>query len=217
MASGSDAFIQASLLPPLHFGRSDEDANRFMARCAHKWTTISQPSSSVVHRALGGVWKASRYVQPLFGIEYSHRRRAWFIGTPRRRGSMQRISFYKGSQWIAFNRKSAQAILRADPAVTKWFSRGHIPDETYLQTVLKNEPDLVVKDHVVTYVPEGPPHPVPYRWMLLTLEDLDAVQRSGAAFARKVDPDDRQEVIDAIDAHVDECRNVEGETSTPTA
>jgi hypothetical protein len=208
LCSGTDAFVEAVLLPDhLRFGRSDEDANRFLARCTHRWVTVRQPRASAVHRAVGGLWKLSRYIQPCAAVEYSHRRRTWFIGTPRRRGILRSWSFYKGSQWIAFNQRSAKAILGVDPAVTEWFKRGHIPDETYFQSVLRREPGLVVSDQVVTYVPPGPERPTATRWMVLDVDDLPTVWRSGAAFARKVDPDTRPEVLRAIDAEVDRQRS----------
>ena len=114
--------------------------------------------------------------------------------------------FYKGSQWIAFNRRSAETILDTDPAVTDWFRRGHIPDETYFHTVLHQSTHLTVTNDVVTYVPIGPKTAVP-RWMVLRVEELPAVWRSGAAFARKVDLADRPEVIQALNAEVDRRRS----------
>ena len=89
--------------------------------------------------------------------------------------------------------------------MTDWFRRGHIPDETYFHTVLRHDKDLVVSTDVVSYVPTGPNRPT-VRWMVLKLEELPAVWRSGAAFARKVDPAERPEVIRALNAEVDRRR-----------
>ncbi len=206
IASGIDAFVTAEPLPHrLRFGRGDDEtngANMFLSRCLHRWVTVKQPRAAVAHRAVGGFWKLSRYVMPIVTVEYSHRRETWFFGRPRARGRMRDWEFYKGSQWIAFNRRSAETILDADPAVTEWFRRGHIPDETYFHTVLRHDKDLVVTKDVVTYVPIGPKTPT-LRWMVLKIEELPDVWRSGAAFARKVDLADRPEVIRALNAEVD--------------
>ena len=180
----------------------------FLARCVHRWVAMDQPRNDVAHRGIGGLWKLSRWVQPLAAIEYSHRRKTWFFGTPRSRGPLAGWTFYKGTQWIAFNRRAAETVLGTDPAVTAWFSHGHIADETYLQTVLYHEPGLDVRQAVVTYVPEmvKPPQGGVTRWMVLDHEDLPAVWASGAAFARKVDQVERPSVIRAIDAEVDRRR-----------
>ena len=84
--------------------------------------------------------------------------------------------------------------------------RGHIQDETYFHTVLFHDKDLVVTTDVVTYVPTGRPNSPTMRWMVLQLRELPAVWRSGAAFARKVDPTERPEVLRALNAEVDRRR-----------
>jgi hypothetical protein len=214
MASGTDAFAEAEALPPtIHFGRSGEDANRFLARCLHRWVTLKEPRSANGNKVFGGLWMMSRYILPFCAIEYSHRRQAWFVGLPRRRGRPEATTFYKGTQWIGFNRRSADAVLGTDPAVIEWFKRSHIPDETYLQTVLHNAPGLNVSNDLVTFVPECPLRPSP-RWMVLSHDDLPIVWRSEAAFARKVDPDERPEVIKAIDEKVETERRSRGVSQT---
>jgi Core-2/I-Branching enzyme len=212
VASGADALVEADALAPhLRFGRgsgrAEEDAQMFLARCLHRWVVMNQPRNDVAQQGIGGLWKLSRWIQPLAAIEYSHRRKTWFFGTPRSRGPLAGWTFYKGTQWIAFNRRSAETILGTDPAVTEWFSHGHIPDETYLQTVLHHDPGLDVRNTVVTYVPPMVlPKAGQTRWMVLGDEDLPTVWASGAAFARKVDPVERPDVLRAIDEQVDRQR-----------
>jgi Core-2/I-Branching enzyme len=222
VASGADALVEADALAPrLRFGRgsgrAEEDAQMFLARCLHRWVSMDQPRNGVAHRGVGGLWKISRYVQPLAAIEYSHRRKTWFYGTPRPRGPLTGWTFYKGTQWIAFNRRAAETVLGTDAAVTEWFSHGHIPDETYLQTVLNHDPSLDVRNEVVTYVPPMElPAPGQTRWMVLGNEDLPTVWASGAAFARKVDPVERPDVLRAIDEEVERRRAVVSEASSQT-
>lgn len=203
VASGTDAFVEASPLPKrLRLGRADEGGNMYLSRCIHRWVSVRQPRSALAHRAIGGIWKLSLYITPIATVEYSHRRETWFFGRPRAQGALRNWVFYKGSQWTAFNRRSAEIIVQTDPAVTEWFRRGHIPDETYFHTVLNRSTHLTVTNDAVTYVPVGPKTAVP-RWMVLKVEDLPAVWRSGAAFARKVDLADRPEVIRVLNAEVD--------------
>ena len=207
-AAGSvvDAFVEADPLPSrLRFGRADEGANMYLSRCIHRWVSVRQPRLASAHRAVGGLWKLSLYATPILTVEYSHRRQTWFFGRPRARGPLEDWVFYKGSQWIAFNRRSAETLLATDPKVTEWFRGGHIPDETYFHTVLRHAENLVVSADVVTYVPIGPKTPM-LRWMVLKLEDLPAVWSSGAAFARKADLANRPEVIRALNAEVDRRR-----------
>ena len=190
----------------------------FLARCLHRWVSMDQPRNGVAHRGVGGLWKMSRYVQPLAAIEYSHRRKTWFFGTPRPRGPLTGWTFYKGTQWIAFNRRAAETVLGTDAAVAEWFSHGHIPDETYLQTVLNHDPSLDVRNAVVTYVPPMIlPAPGQTRWMVLGDEDLPMVWASGAAFARKVDPVERPDVLRAIDEEVERRRTLVSEASSNTS
>lgn len=203
-AAGFDALVPAAPLPArLRFGRSpDPDGNRFLARSALRWTAVPRPRSDLAHRALAGVRKVARRTHPLLKLEYSERNQAWFVGTPRRRGPASGLTLYKGAQWIALDRRAAEVALGADPALAAWFARSHIPDESYLQTVLWNAPGLVVADRRVTFVRPEPTTPTP-GWMLLRLQDLPAARASGAAFARKVDALARPDVVDAIDAEVD--------------
>ena len=65
MASGADAFSEAEALSPtIHFGRSGEDANRFLARCLHRWVTVKEPRSASGNKVFSGFWRMSRYVLP---------------------------------------------------------------------------------------------------------------------------------------------------------
>ena len=127
MATEADAFVEALSLQ-LDFGRHDEDANRFLARCLHRWVTISQPRQKLGNKAMGALWRVSRYVLPLFAIEYSHRRNAWFFASPRRRGRPAATTSTRDQSM-----GSTGALPRpfwTDGALTEWFTHGHIPDET---------------------------------------------------------------------------------------
>jgi hypothetical protein len=202
-AQGVDAYLPTQLLPPhLHFGARDLDGNRFLARCVHRWFRFGRPTSDVAHRMLTAVAKVSRWTHPILKLEYSLRGDSWFVGIPRRRGPMAGWDLYKGSEWIACSARATGTLLRTDPAITAWFRRSHIPDESYVQTVLQHPGDLVVRNADVTWVPAEPTVPTP-KWMVLKMDELPAVHRAAVPFARKVDPARNPEVMARIDATVD--------------
>jgi hypothetical protein len=155
-----------------------------------------------MHRALAALSKLSNLTHPALKLEYSLRNDAWFVGFRRRRGPLRGWNLYKGSEWFACNRRSAAVMLEANDQVTSWFGRSHIPDESYFQSVLHHDRQVNIADTLVTWVPPQPPTPTP-RWMLLKEDELPQVAASGAAFARKLDPDRNPEVMAAIDRLVD--------------
>ena len=200
---GIDAYLPAQLLPRrLHFGPADRDGNRFLARCVHRWFRINRPQSDVLHKALAGLSKVSQWTHPLAKLEFSLRSNAWFVGLPRKRGPVQGWPLYKGSEWLACDARATTALLDTDTSVIDFFRRSHIPDESFVQTVLRRAPGLVIDSSDVTWVP---PEPVQSEvgWMMLKITQLAQVRAAGVAFARKVDPSKNLEVIDAIDAQVD--------------
>ena len=206
-SSGVDAFLPAQMLPRrLHFGLRDLDGNRFLARSLHRWIRIQRPKSDLVHKGLAGFSKISLRTHPLVKFEFSIRGDSWFIGTPRRRGPVKGWDLYKGSEWIACNARAASVLLNADPEVTDWFKRSHIPDESYVQSLVRRSGNLVVSNRDVTWVPPEPVVPTA-GWMLLKRENLDTVLPSGVIFARKVDPARNPDVIAAIDDRVDALRH----------
>lgn len=116
-----------------------------------------------------------------------------------------RFRCYFGSQWFTANRRAAAHLLRFhcdNPALAAHYRRQEryrliCPDESYIQTILGNAPDLRLADDPLRYIdwPEQTPHP-----RTLGEADFDAMTRSGAHFARKFDPDDP--VLDRLDAFV---------------
>jgi hypothetical protein len=148
--------------------------------------------------------KLSQWVQPIVSLEFVHRRDAWALGFRRRTRELNGLAFYRGSQWIALNRRAALAALDVEPQLREWFTRSWIPDESYFHTVLRAA-GLRVSDDPTTFVLEPPAQPSS-GWMQLTLEDLPAVWKSRTPFARKVDLSSRPEVAAALDEVVDNQR-----------
>lgn len=200
-----DAYLPAERLPGrLRFGRSHVEENRYLARARHRWTSIPRPKSSGLHRGIGGLMKLSQWVQPFVTLEFVHRRDGWAIGIRRNTRELHGLTFYRGSQWIALNRRAALAALNVEPQLREWFTRSWIPDETYFHTVLRSA-GLRVSEAPTTFVPEEPAQPTA-GWMQLKLQDLPAVWESHTPFARKVDLSSHPEVAAAIDGVVDRRR-----------
>jgi hypothetical protein len=200
-----DAYLPAEQLPAkLRFGRGHGEENRYLARARHRWTTISRPKSPGVHRGIGGLMKLSQWVQPFVSLEFVHRLDGWAVGIRRNARELDGLTFYRGSQWIALNRRAALAALNVEPRRKQWFTRSWIPDETYFHTVLRAA-GLRVSNAPTTFVLEEPARPTA-GWMQLKLDDLPAVWEAHTAFARKVDLSGRPEVAAAIDEVVDRRR-----------
>ena len=141
----SDAFVDASPLPdqtalwPIQRGRQPIPGP-LPPPVGHYQSTAPRRSARR-DSADCGVCPATRY--RCLRIEYSHRRKAWFIGSPRRRGRPSRSHLLQGEPVDRLQpSRSAETVLNTDPSVTEWFMQGHIPDETYLQSVLYNAPEL---------------------------------------------------------------------------
>ena len=185
--SGTDVFAKADRLPSrLRFGRRLRNANTYLARSRHRWRVVPRPRRAATHRAFGALMKLGRLAAPLFSIEYVHRREAWVVGTRRRLGTMRGQPLYRGSQWIVLNRRAAEIAVETDPAVSKWFERSWIPDETYFQTILRHDTRLVVSESLMTFVLDTPERPT-RGWMRLDKEDLPA----GLGFGCTVCPQGR--------------------------
>jgi hypothetical protein len=214
-ASGTDGLIPARALTTRPaFGRRPTAGDLNYVRYAHRWRALPEVHSHALRRLFHGLRVASVFMQPLWKIEYAERRDRWFMGVRRRLRLPPGWALYAGSQWMAVGRRSARCILDVDPAVTQWFRRTWIPDQGYFHTVLYNQPELNLRDVPVTYVV---PHDSTKHqgWMTITTEDMDAIARSGAAFARKFDPDADSDVLARIDAAVDAAVDAAPRTRPP--
>ena len=102
---------------------------------------------------------------------------------------------YVGSQWFTGNRKVAAKLLNPagkDLHLQKYYQKRVIPDESYFQTIICNDPDIVYEDRTFRYASWHGAHPVD-----LKLKDLHDIMDSRAHFSRKFGPDTA--IRDAID------------------
>lgn len=121
---------------------------------------------------------------------------------------------YFGSQWFSANRHAAERLLRFHrerPALAAHYLRQErfrsiCPDESYLQTILLNDPALRIHTDNLRYMDWAPGSPHPH---VLTTAHLPAMLASGAHFARKFDAGSA-EVLDLLDRHLDAANRPPG-------
>jgi hypothetical protein len=200
-AAGIDGLVPArAVTRKPAFGRRPTAPDINYVRYSYRWRPLP-PVRGVSRRAVNVARRISRYAQPLFKIEYTNRRDRFFLAFPRRRRLPPGWVIYTGPQWVACGRRAIDTLLRADDAVIEWYRETWIPDQSFFHTVLHNHPGLVLSDTPLTYV-------VPYATkrrrgdMVLRMEDFEAIESSGAAFARKFDPEVDAEILGAVDAAI---------------
>ena len=183
------------------FGRSPTAGDVNFVRYSYRWRELP-PVRGVRRSGVELARRVSRYAQPLFKIEYTNRRDRFFLGVPRRQRLPAGWTLYTGPQWVACGSRAMRALLDVDESVVEWYRQTWIPDQSFFQTVLHNQPRLVLDTTPLTYV-------VPYLAkqrrgdMVLRADDRDLIHGSGAAFARKFDPSVDAEILHVIDAEVD--------------
>lgn len=200
--SGHDGLVPAR---PLNrkpaFGRRPTFEDLNFVRYSYRWRAIPQ-LSGVNRRLVELARRASRFAQPLYKIEYAPRREQFILGVPRRRRLPPGWVLYTGPQWVACGRRAADTLLHVDASVVDWYRQTWIPDQSFIHTVLRNHTGLSLSQTPLTYV-------VPYSTkrrrgdMALRMDDLEAIYRSGAAFARKFDPSVDSDILRAVDDAID--------------
>lgn len=106
----------------------------------------------------------------------------------------------KGSLWLTVRRRAlerALAFVDANPGYVAHYRRTVIPDESFFQTILANDPEVSVSDEPLRYRAWGPANrgsPA-----VLGTGDLEAMVASGRYLARKFDAAADAEVLDRLD------------------
>ena len=139
--------------------------------------------SELWYRTFGKVWRSvwhrviRRYTNLAFKVGYE-------IGIHRKMPA--NMAPYVGSQWWSISRECGEYLLdfvRSNPKVVRFYRHSHVPDEGFIQTVLMNSPlkPTIVNDNLRYVEWDGGFNP-----RVLEIGDLDAVVKSGSAFARKL-------------------------------
>ncbi len=104
---------------------------------------------------------------------------------------------YAGSQWMALSRLAVTAVTEfgaARPDVVSLYRRSMMPDESLINTILMNSPQVRTRSPHLTYLRF--PHASSAHPATLGLEDLPEMLASGRYFARKVE---EGPLLDALD------------------
>ncbi|MGM9553174.1 MAG: beta-1,6-N-acetylglucosaminyltransferase [Faecousia sp.] len=116
------------------------------------------------------------------------------------------FEYVKGSQWFSITHDTALYIIDRYPQYKKYFIRSFIPDESFLQTIVKNAP---LRDHVVDdnlrYIDWKRGSPYVFRD-----EDYDILMKSEKLFARKFDTYVDQRIILRIQQHLKSNAEISG-------
>jgi hypothetical protein len=112
------------------------------------------------------------------------------------------FSCYAGEVWFTANRRTVERVLTfhdTQPRLAWKYAHRRNVDESYIQCIVGNDPTLRVADDCRRYtVWEGTSaHP-----KILTVDDLPALLKSNAHFARKFNAEVDRVVLDRLDALV---------------
>lgn len=211
VASGADAVVRSDPVDlTWSTGRRISEDDLFRARWTHRWRDLPPAPlltrvPAPLRRRVTGRFSAGLmwYQRPVM-LRQLPRGLGWKLGV-RRRDSVLPAGWTirKGEQWLACDRAAVAELerLRVEvPSVRAFFAGTHIPDESYLHTVLGNTASLRVLDGRVSWHRFDGSSPSP---AVLTDADVGPALASGAPFARKLDTGFGPGWVDAVDRSVD--------------
>jgi hypothetical protein len=170
-----------------------------MERYTFAWRRLPRPFENRYTQALFARLKPLGRLQPF--VRFVNGRIGCRFGLKRRTSPLPPgMVFYKGSQWWALSEpciRAVQTFAREHPEVLNWYRRTIIPDESFFQTVLYNDPRFSFVNNDFRFI----------RWddhaaespATLSSRDLTAIAASPAFFARKFDMTRDPAVLDEID------------------
>ncbi len=166
-------------------GPHDEFVLRYGYR--HFRLPVRAPSAARLPRRLAYTRQMPSPQPPLLGIRR--------LGTP----FGPDLRCHVSADWPTLSRRALGAVLAFParrPDLMSLLRRSFAPSECFFATALMNDPELKVGTgrHRFTRFPPGAPHPI-----TLTSADLNAMQASGAHFARKFDLTVDPDVLDELD------------------
>lgn len=196
-AGTADAFLEFFPVfdPFCRWGRH-EGADRY--RFDYRW--IRPNLGERTRRALRPLALVNR-VQPFVRVSTSY---GLAVGTRRASAPFGRDrACHGGAFYGAMNRRAVDALLDAldaDPEIERHYRHCLVPEESILQSVLVNSPEVSVRNWSGRYYDfRGS---VAGRPKVLGTDDLPRMLQSGAWFARKFDESVDAEVLDRLDKHL---------------
>jgi hypothetical protein len=197
-----DAFIDHRQI----FGRHgagiwpyEEAHNRYHYQ--YHWRLTRTEPPPLARKVLGALRVLLHRAQPWVRIDTSY---ALQIGVRDRSGIINDdFPLFGGHFFMTLSRKAAEYLLHfatANPEITAHIGRMNIPCEVFPHTVLGNNAELRLSGEAHFYWDvEGQKRGRP---RILTMADLEAIEASGAFFARKFELAIDSEVLDRLDARV---------------
>lgn len=193
-----------------HWGRHRGEGEDALTRYTYRWYPLpggrwlqrsGSRAASTIRKALNRI---GRHLEPAINVRTITRGRGYHVGLRALRSPFGPQSpCFKGSQWIAMDRTNFKRIvseLRDNGRLRRAYERSIIPDESAFQTILARTGPPAAGASVsfnVWEVENDAPR-------ILTVDDIDEIQASGAAFCRKLEPgvsDDLAAELDRITAH----------------
>jgi hypothetical protein len=182
-------------------GTAGEDLQRYLYRYYGVPAPSRLRSRPGKDQGRGGtVARRLREAQPM--LSFKRGPSGVYIGIRRLRVPFDdRFRWHRGSTWFTLSRRSLAALgqfARSNPRVMRYFRRMWIPEESFVPTVLLNQPNLrFCLDHL-RYIRFGAGrHPA-----ILRIQDLEEVLSSGKHFGRKFDSRVDGRILDLIDERV---------------
>lgn len=183
------------------YGEGNDELTRYIYRW-YRFPFSRSLATSQAKTATALRWivdKLGHYLEPVLDVRVVSRGRGYHFGirsirTPFARGN----DCYRGSQWVALDRKLLQVVLDRhdhDRLLRRTYRRSIIPDESYIQTILTPIAPPV-QGPPLTYVEWVVKDDAP---LILTLEELETIQASGSPFCRKVEPGLSDGLLDRLD------------------
>lgn len=191
-----------------HWGRRRGEGQDTLTRYTHRWfqTELARrgirfggPIGRGLRRVRGAI---ALRAEPLLSVRVVTRGRGVFWGIRRRTPFSAERPCYYGSQWVAMPRPELDRLLDEDLApgsrLRRFYQQTIIPDESALVTPLswRAAPAVLTP---VTHLTWDPAHDQP---TVCSLDDLDELVGSGAAFCRKVDPVISAALMDELDQRI---------------
>ncbi len=115
---------------------------------------------------------------------------------------------YGGPTWFDASRRCVEYIrdfVAANPSYVAWYERTFLADESFMATILLNQPRFNILLDNKRYVNWNPAEPGAGSPRVIRSSDLDAVLKSDAHFARKFDVELDSRALDLIDERIGVC------------
>jgi Core-2/I-Branching enzyme len=167
----------------------------------YKWRLTRDELPRLPRMAMRVVREGVNRIQPWVRLDTSY---ALQIGLRNKQPFLpEGWDLFGGIWYMTLGRKAASHLLnfaQSHPDAMEHFREMNIPSEVFAHTILANQPDLKLSQHMMLYVDFS--QAVRGRPRVLTSADIEALRRADHFFARKFDPRADTLVFDRLDEYV---------------